>query len=50
MSHPLLYRGRHIVVTMDDSQRLRYHVGNPFTPGYTSREEAYDAIDSQLDN
>jgi hypothetical protein len=48
MSHPLLYRGRHIVLTMDSC--LHYHIGSPFTPGYDSLEAAYAAIDSQLDN
>jgi len=48
MSYPLLYRGMHIVLSMAGA--LRYHIGNPFAPGYDSLEAAYAAIDSQLDN
>jgi hypothetical protein len=48
MSYPLLYRGRHIVLTMDGA--LQYHIGSPFTPGYDSLEAAYAAIDSMVDN
>jgi hypothetical protein len=48
MSHPLIYRGHHIVLTM--SARLHYHIGNPFAPSYDSLEAAYAAIDSMVDN
>lgn len=48
MSHPLLYRGCHIVLTMDD--RLHYHIGSPFSPGFDSLEAAYAAIDSMINN
>lgn len=48
MSYPLIYRGRHIVLSMDGA--LQYHVGSPFTTGYDSLEAAYAAIDSLFDN
>lgn len=48
MSHPLLYRGCHIVLTMAGS--LQYHIGNPFAPGYDSLEAAYAAIDSMINH
>lgn len=47
MSYPLLYRGRHIVLTMTSA--LRYHVGGPFTTGYDSLKAAYAAIDALID-
>lgn len=47
MSHPLIYRGRHIVLTMNGC--LHYHIASPFTTGYDSLEEVRGAIDALID-
>lgn len=47
MSHPLIYRNRAIVLTIDGG--LRYHISSPFTTGYESLEEVRRAIDALLD-